>query len=62
MKKTHIKNTLINDSWNENLETKIVSNDWYIIPIVLLVAGLIAVPFIIRVINVDSMMAEEVRK
>lgn len=35
-------------------------NDWYIIPLVIVIALLIAAPFIIRVHNVDKMMEQEV--
>lgn len=31
-----MKNTIINDAWRENLETKIIANDWYIVPIVII--------------------------
>ena len=41
-----MKNTIINDAWRENLETKIISNDWYILPVIILISIVAVIAFV----------------
>ena len=41
-----MKNTIINDAWRENLETKIIANDWYILPVIVLISIVAVIAFV----------------
>ena len=41
-----MKNTIINDAWRENLETKIIANDWYILPVIILISIVAVIAFV----------------
>ena len=52
-----MKNTIINDAWRENLETKIIANDWYIVPIVI-VGTMIGFTLLAGVENTFNVLAQ----